>query len=51
MATTHEIQPSRRIDLTCQVVGFDRGDRRARLVEQEAGRTSQRTDGLTLGAP
>ena len=51
MATTHEIQPGRRIDLTREVVGLDRSDRQARLVEQQSGRPPQRIDGLTVGAP
>jgi len=51
MTTTQEIQPGRRIDLTREVVGLDRADRRARLVDQIAGRPPQRIDGLTIGAP
>jgi mannose-6-phosphate isomerase-like protein (cupin superfamily) len=51
MAKTREIQPGRRIDLTREVVGLDRADRRARLVLQVAGRPPQRVDGLTIGAP
>jgi mannose-6-phosphate isomerase-like protein (cupin superfamily) len=51
MTTTHEIQPGRRIDLSREVVGLDRADRRARLVDQVAGRAPQRIDGLTIGAP
>ena len=50
MATTHEIQAGRRIDLAREVVGFDRSDRRARLVEQRGG-PPQRIDGFTVGAP
>jgi mannose-6-phosphate isomerase-like protein (cupin superfamily) len=50
MSTTHEIEPGQRIDLSCEVVGLDRSDRRARLVEQN-GRGPQRIDGLTVGAP
>jgi len=50
VATTHEIQPGRRIDLSCEVVGLDRADRHARIVEQ-TGRGPQRIDGLTIGAP
>ena len=50
MATTHEIQPGRRIDLAREVVGFDRSDRHARLVEQTGG-PPQRIDGFTVGAP
>jgi mannose-6-phosphate isomerase-like protein (cupin superfamily) len=50
MATTSEIQPGRRINLAREVVGFDRSDRRARLVEQ-TGRGPQRIDGFTVGAP
>ena len=51
MTTTQEIQPGRRIDLTREVVGFDRADGRARLVDQIAGRPPQRIDGFTIGAP
>ena len=51
MTTMHEIQPGRRIDLTREVVGFDRADRRARVVDQVAGRPPQRIDGFTIGAP
>ena len=51
MTTTQEIQPGRRIDLTREVVGLDRADRRARLVDQVSGRPPQRIDGLTIGAP
>jgi mannose-6-phosphate isomerase-like protein (cupin superfamily) len=51
VTTTQEIQPGRRIDLTREVVGFDRVDGRARLVDQVAGRPPQRIDGLTIGAP
>jgi hypothetical protein len=51
MSTTHEIEPGQRIDLSCEVVGLDRADRRARLVEQKKGRPPQRIDGFTVGAP
>ena len=51
MSTTHEIEPGRRIDLSFEVVGLDRSDRRARLVEQQSGRPPQRIDGFTVGAP
>ncbi|HLM65578.1 MAG TPA: cupin domain-containing protein [Acidimicrobiales bacterium] len=51
MSTTHEIEPGQRIDLSCNVVGLDRSDRRARLVEQHNGRPPQRIDGFTVGAP
>jgi mannose-6-phosphate isomerase-like protein (cupin superfamily) len=51
MATTHEIEPGRRIDLSREVVGFDGADRRARLVEQEPRRPPKRIDGFTVGAP
>jgi mannose-6-phosphate isomerase-like protein (cupin superfamily) len=51
MATTQDIQPGRRIDLAREVVGIDRADRRARLVDQVAGRPPQRIDGFTVGAP
>jgi hypothetical protein len=48
MATQHEIEPGRKIDLSREVVGLDRGDRRARIVEQPGG-PPQRIDGLTVG--
>jgi mannose-6-phosphate isomerase-like protein (cupin superfamily) len=51
MATTHDIEPGRRIDLTREVVGLGRADRVARIVEQTPGRPPQRIDGLTIGAP
>jgi mannose-6-phosphate isomerase-like protein (cupin superfamily) len=51
MSTSHEIQPGRRIDLSWEVVGLDRSDRRARLVDQQEGRPPERIDGLTVGAP
>lgn len=51
MATTQEIQAGRRIDLRREVVGLDRADGRARLVDQVAGRPPQRIDGFTIGAP
>ena len=51
MSTTHEIEPGRPIDLSCEVVGFDRSDRQARLVEQQPGRPPQRIDGFSVGAP
>lgn len=51
MATTHDIEPGRTIDLTSEVVGFDSADRQARLVEQWPGRPPQRIDGLSIGAP
>jgi mannose-6-phosphate isomerase-like protein (cupin superfamily) len=50
MATTHEIEPGRRIDLGHEVVGLDRADRRARLVTRVGG-PPQRIDGVTIGAP
>jgi hypothetical protein len=50
MATTHEIEGGRRIDLAREVVGLGRSDRRARLVEQTGG-PPQRIDGLTVGHP
>ena len=50
MSTTHEIEPGRRIDLSSEVVGVDRADRRAGIVEQN-GRGPQRIDGVTIGAP
>jgi len=46
-----EIEPGRGIDLAGEVVGFDRSDRRARLVEQVPGRPPRRIDGLTVGVP
>ncbi len=51
MSTTHEIEPGQRIDLSREVVGLDRSDRRARVVEQIDGRPPQRIDGVTVGAP
>ena len=51
MSTTHEIEPGRRIDLSCEVVGIDRTDRRARIVQQEPRRPPHRIDGFTVGAP
>jgi len=51
MATTHEIEPGRRIDLGHEVVGLAGADRRARIVEQQAGRPPKRIDGFTVGAP
>jgi mannose-6-phosphate isomerase-like protein (cupin superfamily) len=51
MATTHEIEPGRLIDLSLVVIGLDRADRRARIVEQKRGRPPERIDGLTIGAP
>ena len=50
MATTHEIEPGRLIDLTREVVGVDRADRRARVVAQKPGRPPERIDGVTIGA-
>jgi mannose-6-phosphate isomerase-like protein (cupin superfamily) len=51
MTTTREIPPGRPIDLTQEVVGIDRADRRARFVDQVAGRPPQRIDGFMIGAP
>jgi mannose-6-phosphate isomerase-like protein (cupin superfamily) len=51
MSTTHEIEPGRPLDLSREVVGFDRSDRRARLVEQQPGRPPRRIDGFSVGAP
>ena len=51
MTTTHEIQSGQRIDLTREVVGFDRSDRLVRLIEQQPGRPPHRIDGLSVGAP
>jgi mannose-6-phosphate isomerase-like protein (cupin superfamily) len=51
VTATQEIPPGRRIDLTREVVGFDRADRRARLVDQVAGEPPERIDGFTIGAP
>ena len=50
MAVTHEIEPGRLINLAGEVVGIDRGDRRARVVEQPGG-PPKRIDGYTIGAP
>jgi mannose-6-phosphate isomerase-like protein (cupin superfamily) len=50
MARTHEIEAGRKIDLSREVVGLDRGSRRAVLVEQPGG-PPQRIDGYTIGAP
>jgi mannose-6-phosphate isomerase-like protein (cupin superfamily) len=49
MATTHEIEPGRRIDLAREVVGVNQADRQACLVEQRGG-PPQRIDGFTVGA-
>jgi quercetin dioxygenase-like cupin family protein len=51
MATTHEIEPGRMIDLSHEVVGLDATDRRARIVEQASGRPPHRINGYTIGAP
>jgi mannose-6-phosphate isomerase-like protein (cupin superfamily) len=51
MATNHEIEPGRLIDLAREVVGLDGTDRRTRIVEQTPGRPPQRIDGFTVGAP
>jgi mannose-6-phosphate isomerase-like protein (cupin superfamily) len=51
MATTHDIEPGRVIDLSREVIGFDRTDRTARIVEQAPGRPPRRIDGVTIGAP
>ena len=51
MATTSEIEPGRVIDLSREVVGLDRSDRRARIVEQAPRRPPRRIDGVTIGAP
>lgn len=51
MSTTHEIEPGQKIDLSCEVVGIDRSDRRARVVEQQNGRPPERIDGFSVGAP
>src|SRR3954447_14849351 len=50
MTTSHEIEPGRRIDLGCEVVGLG-ADPRARRGEQQAGRPPRRIDGVTVGAP
>ncbi len=50
MTTTQGIEPGRRIDLAHEVVGLDRGDRLARIVEQQPGRPPKRIDGYTIGA-
>jgi mannose-6-phosphate isomerase-like protein (cupin superfamily) len=49
--TTHEIEPGRLIDLSREVVGLDRSDGRARIVEQPSGRPPHRIDGVSIGAP
>jgi mannose-6-phosphate isomerase-like protein (cupin superfamily) len=49
MATTQDIEPGQRIDLTREVVGLASSDRRARLVAQTGG-PPQRIDGLTIGS-
>ena len=49
MDTTQEIQPGRRIDLTREVVGFGREDRRAGVVAQVPGRPPRRIDGFSVG--
>jgi mannose-6-phosphate isomerase-like protein (cupin superfamily) len=51
MATTHEIEPGRKVDLAREVVGVAGADRRARIVEQQPGRPPRRIDGFTIGAP
>ena len=51
MATMHEIEPGRVIDLANEVVGIDRTDRRVRIVEQSPGRPPHRIDGLSVGVP
>ena len=51
MSTTYEIEPGRLIDLGGEVVGIDRADRRARIVEQRPRRPPIRIDGFTVGAP
>jgi mannose-6-phosphate isomerase-like protein (cupin superfamily) len=51
MAATQQIRPGRRIDLGREVVGLDRADGRARLVDQVPGRPPRRIDGWTIGAP
>src|SRR3954454_19674419 len=50
MATTHEIEPGRTIDLSREVVGIGRADRRAAVVAQPGG-PPQRIDGYSIGAP
>jgi mannose-6-phosphate isomerase-like protein (cupin superfamily) len=51
MATTRDIEPGRRIDLTREVVGIGGTDRCARIIEQEARRPPKRIDGYSVGAP
>jgi mannose-6-phosphate isomerase-like protein (cupin superfamily) len=51
MATTHEIEPGRTIDLAHEVVGLDATDGRARIVEQIRERPPQRISGYTIGVP
>jgi mannose-6-phosphate isomerase-like protein (cupin superfamily) len=50
MTTTNEIAPGRVLHLTGEVVGIDRSDRRARLIEQVPGRPPRRIDGISIGA-
>jgi len=50
MATTHEIEPGRVIDLAHEVVGIDRAGSQARIVEQPGG-PPKRIDGYSIGAP
>ncbi len=51
MTTTQDIAPGRVLDLSREVIGFDRTDRRARIIEQEPGRPPKRIDGMSVGAP
>ena len=50
MATTHEIEPGRVIDLGREVVGIMRADSQARIVDQPGG-PPKRIDGYSIGAP
>lgn len=51
MSSTQKIEPGQSIDLTGQLIGVERTDRRAGLVEQVSGQPPQRIDGVTIGAP
>ena len=48
--TTHEIEAGRVIDLAHEVVGIERTERHAAIVEQPGG-PPRRIDGYTVGAP
>jgi mannose-6-phosphate isomerase-like protein (cupin superfamily) len=51
MATTHAIEPGRKIDLGTEVIGIGATDRRAQIVEQPPRRPPARIDGYSIGAP